>query len=225
MTSQATGIMKHMIAFIDEQSAKLLSESSGLKPLIPKEALPEDIPFEEDDFRETGFKELHTRLEKSIHAFDQHAKSTGKQICIFIESIDQLDASTIRDNLLFLPRDLPSTIRIVISCVNQFDLSFWKDHVINMTNLKDDGEIDGILSKQLSSYGKKAEKSLTDSAPFAHMPDTNLVTHLHRVILTQYSRNPLNTNVEVFLLSFSSTILSLQAARTFTPSSFNPLAT
>lgn len=173
MTSQATGIMKHMIAFIDEQSAKLLSESPGLKPLSPKEALPKDILFEEDDFRETGFKELHTRLAKSIHAFDRHAKNTGKRICIFIDSIDQLDASTIRDNLLFLPRDLPSTIRIVISCVDQFDLSFWKDHVINMTNLKDDGEIDGILSKQLSSYGKKAEKSLTDAIrqkPYSHNP-------------------------------------------------------
>ena len=178
MTSQAGGLMKHMIAFIEEQTNHILSETTSSKSHRHTEFLSKDNRLEgiaptDNDFEESGFKELLTRLEKSILTFDQHAKDTGKRIFILIDSIDQLDMSKIRDNLLFLPRDLPETVRIVISCVDQFDLSFWKDNVITMNNLEDDKEILGILCNMLSSFGKESEKSLTDTIcqkPHSHNP-------------------------------------------------------
>lgn len=160
MTCQAAGLMRHMIAFIEEETEKLLVELSESNTAIQKELLSKNKRSKENENR---FEELRTHLEKSIRTFNLHAQNTGKKIFILIDSIDQLDASKIRDNLLFLPRDLPPNIRILISCADQFDLSFWKDQVVDIHNLEGDSEIEGILNKTLSSFGKESEKSLTDT--------------------------------------------------------------
>ena len=168
MTCHAAGLMRHMIAFIEDETEKLLTELAESKTTIQEEILSKDASskgndLKEDDFEGTRFEELRTHLEKSIRSFNLHAQNTEKRIFILIDSIDQLDASKIRDNLLFLPRNLPPSISILISCADQFDLSFWKDQVIDIHNLEDDDEIEGIFCKTLSSFGKEPEKSLTDT--------------------------------------------------------------
>lgn len=174
-----SSIMSHLAMKLSEQKEKgteVLALFCGYTPLtcsgldLMKRIVEylEELPGAEepkegewDDFS-PDWKGWRLRMEKRIEQFAKKAGKDGRRLVILIDAADQLEASEIRDNLLFVPSNLSAQVQMAVSCLEEFGTDSWKECVVEAGSLKNE-EKKNILGKMFASSGKEAYREVIDT--------------------------------------------------------------
>jgi len=172
-----SSIMSHLAMKLNKQKdTEVLALFCGYTPLtcsgldLMKRIVEylEELPGTEelkdgewDDFS-PDWKVWRLRMEKRIEQFAEKAGKDGRKLVILIDAADQLEASEIRDNLLFVPSNLSPQVQMVLSCLKEFGTDPWKNHVIDVVHLQVE-EKEEILKKMFGFSGREAYQKVINT--------------------------------------------------------------
>lgn len=142
LTCNALDLMKRMIEFLEESFEAGDLEYRKMKP------------------SGADWEKWRGYLESCVDRFQMEKK--GKKLLILVDAVDQLSASEVRDNLLFIPRNLSSQVQMVISCIKSFPIPFLQKDIVEIRCLESDDDKEHILKNMFGALGKKAYQGVLD---------------------------------------------------------------
>lgn len=164
-----SSVMSHLaIKFKSQDNTEVLALFCGYTPLTCSgldlikrivEYLEEilgktETANSEWDDHAADWKEWRLRMEQRITQFSEWAQERGRRLVILVDAVDQLEATEIRDSLLFIPSNLSSQVRMVISCVEEFKLASGESSTVDVEPLQDK-EKGEVLRKMFESLRRE----------------------------------------------------------------------